>query len=79
MVERDDIGLIDVSTPGDSHAEIAIAALEAGKHVLCEKPLANTLEEAEAMAAAAAKASGVTRDGRVQLPARAGGRSSRAS
>ncbi len=59
VIERDDIGLIDVSTPGDSHAEIAIAALEAGKHVLCEKPLANTLEEAEAMAAAAAKASGV--------------------
>ena len=56
VIERDDIGLIDVSTPGDSHAEIAIAALEAGKHVLCEKPLANTLEEAEAMAAAAAKA-----------------------
>ena len=59
VVERDDIGLIDVSTPGDSHAEIAIAALEAGKHVLCEKPLANTLAEAEAMAAAAQKASSV--------------------
>jgi predicted dehydrogenase len=55
VVERDDIGLIDVSTPGDTHAEIAIAALEAGKHVLCEKPLANTLEEAEAMAVAAAQ------------------------
>jgi predicted dehydrogenase len=59
VVERDDIALIDISTPGDSHAEIAIASLEAGKHVLCEKPLANTLEEAEAMAAAAARAPGV--------------------
>lgn len=59
VIERDDIGLVDVSTPGDSHAEIAIAALEAGKHVLCEKPLANTIEEAEAMAAAAEEASGV--------------------
>ncbi|QBR93673.1 Gfo/Idh/MocA family protein [Nocardioides euryhalodurans] len=53
LVARDDIDLVDVCTPGDTHAEIAIAALEAGKHVLCEKPLANTVEEAEAMAAAA--------------------------
>jgi predicted dehydrogenase len=53
LVERDDIDLIDICTPGDSHAEIAIAALQAGKHVLCEKPLANTVEEAEQMAAAA--------------------------
>ena len=61
LVARDDIDLIDVCTPGDTHAEIAIAALEAGKHVLCEKPLANTVEEAEAMVAAAekAKANGV--------------------
>ena len=56
LVERDDIDLVDVCTPGDTHAEIAIAALEAGKHVLCEKPLANTVEEAEAMTAAAEKA-----------------------
>lgn len=55
-VERDDIDVVDIVTPGGSHAEIAIAALEAGKHVLCEKPLANTLEEAEAMAAAADRA-----------------------
>ncbi|MDQ1124147.1 Gfo/Idh/MocA family protein [Microbacterium trichothecenolyticum] len=55
-IERDDIDLIDIGTPGDSHAEIAIAALEAGKHVLCEKPLANTLAEAEAMAVAAERA-----------------------
>ena len=56
LVARDDIDLIDVCTPGDTHAEIAIAALEAGKHVLCEKPLANTVEEAEAMVRAAEKA-----------------------
>jgi predicted dehydrogenase len=56
MIERDDIDLIDICTPGDSHAEIAIAALQAGKHVLCEKPLANTVQEAEQMAAAASAA-----------------------
>jgi predicted dehydrogenase len=56
LIARDDIDVIDVCTPGDSHAEIAIAALEAGKHVLCEKPLANTVDEARAMVAAAAKA-----------------------
>ncbi|MEU0287721.1 Gfo/Idh/MocA family oxidoreductase [Streptomyces sp. NPDC006147] len=53
LVERDDIDLVDICTPGDSHAEIALAALAAGKHVLCEKPLANTVAEAEAMARAA--------------------------
>ena len=56
VVARDDIDVVDIVTPGDSHAEIAIAALEAGKHVLCEKPLANTVAEAEAMAEAAGKA-----------------------
>ncbi|MGY1704906.1 Gfo/Idh/MocA family protein [Geodermatophilus sp. SYSU D00697] len=56
VVERPDVDLVDVCTPGDTHAEIAIAALEAGKHVLCEKPLANTVAEAEAMAEAAARA-----------------------
>jgi predicted dehydrogenase len=56
LLQRDDIDLIDIVTPGDTHAEIAIAALEAGKHVLCEKPLANTVEEAQRMAAAAEKA-----------------------
>lgn len=50
LIGRDDIHLVDVSTPGDSHAEIAIAAAEAGKHVFCEKPLANNLAEARAMA-----------------------------
>jgi len=57
VIERDDIDVIDIVTPGESHAEIAIAALEAGKHVLCEKPLANSVGEAERMAAAAEKAS----------------------
>ncbi|MFI1421997.1 Gfo/Idh/MocA family protein [Streptomyces sp. NPDC020731] len=56
LVERDDIDLVDICTPGDSHAEIALAALAAGKHVLCEKPLANTVEEAEAMTRAAEEA-----------------------
>jgi predicted dehydrogenase len=56
LVKRDDVQLVDVCTPGEFHAEVAIAALEAGKHVLCEKPLANTLAEAEAMAAAAGRA-----------------------
>jgi len=56
LIARDDIDLVDICTPGDSHAEIAIAALDAGKHVLCEKPLANTPAEAEAMTAAAERA-----------------------
>jgi len=59
VVERPDIDLVDVSTPGDSHAEIAIAAARAGKAVFCEKPLANTLPQARAMLAAVRKA-GVT-------------------
>ncbi|MFI8993411.1 Gfo/Idh/MocA family protein [Streptomyces sp. NPDC053542] len=53
LIARDDVDLVDICTPGDSHAEIALAALEAGKHVLCEKPLANSVAEAEAMTAAA--------------------------
>ncbi|MFC6046196.1 Gfo/Idh/MocA family protein [Nocardioides hankookensis] len=56
VIARDDIDLVDICTPGDSHAEIAIAALEACKHVICEKPLANSTLEAEAMANAAAQA-----------------------
>jgi predicted dehydrogenase len=59
LVVRDDVDLVDVCTPGDTHAEIAIAALEAGRHVLCEKPLANSVAEAEAMVAAAAAAPGI--------------------
>src|SRR4051794_34512684 len=56
VVSRDDIDVVDVSSPGDTHRDIALAALAAGKHVLCEKPLANTLAEAEEMTAAADQA-----------------------
>ncbi|WP_251008592.1 Gfo/Idh/MocA family protein [Curtobacterium sp. ISL-83] len=56
VVADPDIDVVDVVSPGSSHVEIAIAALEAGKHVLCEKPLANTVAEAEAMTAAATAA-----------------------
>jgi predicted dehydrogenase len=61
VIRREDIDVVDICAPGFMHAEIAVAALAAGKHVLVEKPLANTLAEAEAMAAAAreARAGGV--------------------
>jgi len=61
LVARDDVQLVDICTPGSSHADIALAALAAGKHVLCEKPLANSVDEARGMveAAAAAEAAGV--------------------
>jgi len=58
VIERDDIDIVDICAPGWMHAEIALEALAAGKHVLVEKPLANTLEEAELMATAAASARG---------------------
>ncbi len=56
LVAHDAIGLVDISTPGDTHAPIAIAAAEAGKHIFCEKPLANTLAEARQMRDAVARA-----------------------
>jgi predicted dehydrogenase len=56
LVARDDIGLVDVVTPGNTHREIVLRALEAGKHVLCEKPLANNLSEAREMLIAAQSA-----------------------
>ncbi len=56
LIERDDIDLIDIVTPNYLHAEIAIAAAEAGKHILCEKPLALTVAEARRMARAAEQA-----------------------
>ena len=49
LVERDDIDLIDIASPNDTHAEIAIAAAKAGKIVMCEKPLGRTAAEAMAM------------------------------
>jgi predicted dehydrogenase len=56
VLERDDIDIVDIMVPGHLHAEIAIAALAAGKHVVVEKPLANSLAEAEMMASAASAA-----------------------
>src|SRR5690606_8867177 len=56
LVERADIDAIDVCTPHDSHRDIAVAAAEAGKMVLCEKPLARTSAEAEEMVAAVERA-----------------------
>jgi predicted dehydrogenase len=49
VVSRKDIDIIDICTPGDSHMPIAIGAAENKKVVFCEKPLANTIEEAERM------------------------------
>ena len=56
LIARDDIDAIDICTPNDSHAAIAIAAAEAGKMVLCEKPLARTTEESLPMVEAVEKA-----------------------
>src|SRR5437773_12527156 len=49
VVARKDIDLIDMSTAGDTHAEISMAAAQAGKTVFCEKPLARSVAEADAM------------------------------
>jgi predicted dehydrogenase len=56
VVESPLIEIVDICTTNDSHAEIAIAAAKAGKHVLCEKPLALNVKQAEAMFAAVQKA-----------------------
>jgi predicted dehydrogenase len=53
VLARDDIDVVTIATPNSSHEEIAIAALRAGKHVMCEKPLALSLDGARRMAAAA--------------------------
>jgi len=74
-IKNPEIDLVDVTSPNNAHAEMAIAALEAGKHVACEKPLAGTLSDARQMRDAAKKAKrdprGVAlrihgRDGRIQ-------------
>lgn len=56
IINDPDIQIVDICTPNDSHAEIAIAAAEAGKHILCEKPIARTAGEAKAMYEAIKKA-----------------------
>jgi len=56
LIARDDIDAVDVCTPNDSHAEISIAAAEAGKMVLCEKPLSRNIHEGKKMVEAVEKA-----------------------
>jgi predicted dehydrogenase len=56
VIARDDIDAIDICTPNDMHAEIAKAAAEAGKMILCEKPLARTVAEGKEMVDAVEKA-----------------------
>ncbi len=56
LIADPDIDIIDISSPNNTHCEIAIAAAEAGKHIICEKPLARTAEEAGEMAKAVARA-----------------------
>jgi predicted dehydrogenase len=60
VVSRPDIDIVDICTPNDTHAPIAIAAAKAGKHVICEKPMAMTVADAEAMLAAAKETGVVT-------------------
>lgn len=56
LVDRDDIDAIDICTPNDTHAEIAIAAAAKGKMILCEKPISRTLAEGQKMVDAVEKA-----------------------
>ena len=60
IAETESIDLVDIGTPNDVHKEQALAMLEAGKHVACEKPLAGTLKDARVMRDAAKKAKGKT-------------------
>ncbi|HYP14310.1 MAG TPA: Gfo/Idh/MocA family oxidoreductase [Bryobacteraceae bacterium] len=61
--ERKDIDAVIIATPVDTHKMIAIAALEVGKHVYCEKPMAATLEDTRIMASAARSAKGIFQAG----------------
>jgi predicted dehydrogenase len=56
LIEREDIDVIDIGTPNNTHVEIAIAAAEAGKHIICEKPLAINTQQALNMLKAVQKA-----------------------
>lgn len=56
LIERDDIDLIDIGSPNNTHLEITLAAAKAGKMILCEKPLAMNVAEAEQMVDAVEKA-----------------------
>lgn len=56
LIEREDIDVIDIGTPNNTHVEIAIAAAEAGKHIICEKPLALNTQQALNMLKAVQKA-----------------------
>ena len=56
LIERKDIDVIDIASPNDTHKEIAIAAAQAGKMILCEKPLGRNASESEAMVAAVEEA-----------------------
>jgi predicted dehydrogenase len=58
LLDRDDIDAVGILTPTESHAEIGIAAIQTGKHVLIEKPLALTLKECDRLGAHGAEASG---------------------
>ena len=69
LIARDDIDAVDICTPNNMHAEIAIAAAQAGKIVLCEKPLARTVAEAQPMVDAVEKIrSGTIIAGFLRLP-----------
>jgi predicted dehydrogenase len=56
LINRPDIDIVDVCTPGWAHKDQVVAAAKAGKHIICEKPIGNTLKEAKAMADAVSKA-----------------------
>src|SRR2546428_2224689 len=72
LVERKDIDLVDIASPNDTHAEIAVAAARAGKMVSCEKPLGRTAAEAEQMVAAVGGGRGPNKDWSNNLPVQAG-------